>query len=321
MLRYLVPKLIAFVPTLFGVSILIFCAMRLVPGDQITATLGTEAGMLSDAQRESLKRYYGLDKPPVEQYLHWLEETVRGNLGISIRHGKPVFDLIAEYFPLTFQLAIMALLIALVIGIPLGLLAAVYHNSPLDFVARLFAMLGLSLPNFLVASLMIYVLSVYFHVLPNTGDYVSLTVDPLRNLSQMIFPALTLGLAFSASLMRTTRSTMLEVLGEDYIRTARSKGLHERSVIGRHALLNSLIPVITLIGVQTGYLFGGTFIVEQIFALPGMGRLLVNGISQREYALVQGVTLFIALDFLIINLVVDLIYAAVDPRISYAEDR
>lgn len=315
---YVVRKLFAFIPTLLGVSILVFGAMRLIPGNQITATLGTEAGMLSPAQREALERYYGLDKPIPQQYVDWLAQAVQGNLGFSVRFGQPVTDLIITHFPLTFQLTIMSLVIALLVGVPLGLLAAIRHNTAVDFIVQVLAIIGLSMPNFVIGTLIIYVLSVYFGVLPTAGNYVSLAADPLRNLSQLIFPALTLGFAFAASLMRTTRSIMLEALSEDYIRTARSKGLRERVVVRRHALRNGLIPIITLVGVQMGYLFGGTFIVEQIFALPGIGRLLVNAISQREYALVQGVVLFIALGFLIINLVVDLIYAVVDPRISYA---
>jgi peptide/nickel transport system permease protein len=319
MLRYIAQRLVAFLPTLLGVSALVFFAMRLIPGDAITAQLGTEAGMLTPAQRAALERYYGLDKPPLEQYFIWLGEVLQGNLGFSIRHGKPVLEVILDRFPLTLQLAAMSVLIALAIGIPIGVLSAIYHNTLLDLLGRLFALLGLALPNFLVGTLVIYVLSVYFKVLPNSGNYVSFSVDPRRNLEQMIFPALTLGFALAASLMRMTRSTMLEVLREDYIRTARSKGLRERTVTYRHALRNALIPVVTLLGVQAGYLLGGAVIVEQIFALPGLGRLAVNAISQREYALVQGVTLFIAFNFVLINLAVDVLYASIDPRISYGK--
>lgn len=319
MLRYIAQRLIAFLPTLLGVSVLVFFAMRLIPGDAITAQLGTEAGMLTPAQRAALERYYGLDKPPLEQYFIWLGEVLQGNLGFSIRHGKPVLEVILDRFPLTLQLALMAVAIALIIGIPIGVLSAVYHNTLIDLFGRLFALIGLALPNFLVGTLVIYILSVYFKVLPNSGNYVSFSVDPRRNLEQMIFPALTLGFALSASLMRMTRSTMLEVLREDYVRTARGKGLRERTVTYQHALRNALIPVVTLLGVQTGYLLGGAVIVEQIFALPGLGRLAVNAISQREYALVQGVTLFIAFNFVVINLAVDVIYAALDPRISYGK--
>ncbi len=317
MLRYLVQRFIAFIPTLLGVSVLIFFAIRLIPGDAISATLGTEAGMLTSNQRAALERYYGLDKPAGEQYFIWLGEALQGNLGYSIRHGKPVLELIIDRFPLTLELALLSVVIALAVGIPFGLLSAVYHNSVIDLLGRLFALIGLAVPNFLLGTIIIYVLSVYFRILPNAGNYVSLSADPLRNLQQLFFPAVTLGFAFSASVMRMTRSSMLEVLGEDYVRTARSKGLAEQRVILRHALQNALIPVVTLVGVQMGYLLGGAFIVEQIFALPGLGRLLVNAISQREYALVQGITLFIALNFVLINLLVDVAYAAIDPRISY----
>lgn len=318
MLRYLAQRAVAFIPTLIGVSLLVFVAMRLIPGDAITANLGTEAGMLTETQRAALERYYGIDRPVVEQYFVWMGEAVQGNLGFSIRHGAPVLDLILARFPLTLQLAVMAVVIALAIGLPFGLLSAIRHNTLIDLLGRLFALVGLSVPNFLFGTLVIYVLSVYFGVLPNAGNYVSLTENPWLNIQQLFFPALTLGFAFAASVMRMTRSSMLEVLGEDYVRTARSKGLREGRIITRHALRNALIPVVTLVGVQMGYLLGGTFIVEQIFALPGLGRLTVNAISQREYALVQGATLFIAFNFVLINLAVDVLYAAIDPRISYS---
>jgi peptide/nickel transport system permease protein len=321
MIRYLAGRAIAFLPILLGVSILIFSAIRLVPGDAITAMLGTEAGMLTDAQRQSLESYFGLDKPPIEQYFSWLGGVLRGDLGLSVRFGQPVLELIFQRFPVTLQLALMSLMIALVIGIPLGVLSAVKHNSIIDLFGRLIALLGLALPNFLLGTLIIYALSVYFKILPNSGDFVSFAEDPARNLSQMIFPAITLGFSFSASVMRTTRSAMLEVLGQDYVRTARSKGLAERVVIQRHALRNALIPVVTIVGVELGYLLGGTVITEELFALPGIGRLVFNAISQRDYALVQGIALFVAINFVVVNLIADLVYAAVDPRISYASAR
>lgn len=320
MLRYLTQRAIAFLPTLIGVSILIFTAIRLVPGDAITAMLGTEAGMLTDTQRASLEAYFGLDQPPVQQYFNWLGGVVQGNLGLSMRYGQPVLDLIFLRFPVTLQLAIMALIVALLIGIPLGVLSAISRNSFIDLFARLFALLGLAMPNFLLGTLIIFVLSVYFRYLPNSGNYTPLNVNPAQNFQQMIFPAITLGFAFSASVMRTTRSAMLEVLGQDYMRTARSKGLGEWIVINRHALRNALIPVVTITGVELGYLLGGTVITEELFALPGIGRLVYNAISQRDYALVQGVALFVALNFVIVNLVVDVIYTAIDPRISYVSE-
>ncbi len=321
MFGYLLQRILSFVPTLLGVSLLVFFAIRLVPGDAITATLGTEAGMLTGAQRVALERYYGLDKPAVTQYFVWLGEALRGNLGFSIRHGQPVAQLIASRFPLTLELSLFAVVIALLIGVPIGVLSAIRQNSVFDVAGRLLSLLGLALPNFLVGTLIIYALSVYFGVLPTAGDYVSLFEDPVKNLQQLFFPAFTLGFAFSASVMRMTRSSMLEVLGEDYVRTARSKGLAEGRVVERHAFRNALIPVVTLLGVEMGYLLGGAFIVEQLFALPGLGRLTVNAVSQREYALVQGATLFIALNVVVINLLVDVLYALLDPRISYDAQR
>lgn len=318
MARYLTQRAIAFLPILLGVSILIFGAIRLIPGDAIVAMLGTEAGMLSESQRAALESYFGLDKPVIEQYGLWLGNALRGDLGLSVRHGAPVVNVMLARFPVTLELAVLALVIALTLGLPLGVLSAVKHNSVLDLFARLFALIGLAMPNFLLGTLIIFVLSVYFRILPNSGDYVSLAEDPVRNLQQMIFPAITLGFSFSASVMRTTRSAMLEVLGQDYIRTARSKGLRDAVINSRHALRNALIPVVTITGVELGYLLGGTVIVEEIFSLPGIGRLVFNAISQRDYALVQGITLFIALNFVIVNLAVDVLYTAIDPRISYA---
>jgi peptide/nickel transport system permease protein len=315
--RYILQRLIAFIPILIGISLLVFLAIRLIPGDAIIANLGTEAGMLTQTQRESLERYYGIDKPVVEQYFVWAGEALQGNLGFSIRHGKPVLELILERFPLTFQLALMAVIIGVLVGVPFGILAAVRHNTVIDLAGRLFALAGLALPNFLIGTLIIYVLSVVFGILPTAGNYARFNEDPVKNLQQLIFPAITLGFSFAASVMRMTRSSMLEVLGEDYIRTARSKGLQENHVVLRHGLRNALIPVVTLIGIEMGYLLGGTFIVEHLYALPGLGRLTVNAISQREYALVQGSVLFIAVNFVFINLLVDFIYAAIDPRISY----
>lgn len=319
MIRFIQQRLIALLPTLFGVSVLVFGAIRLVPGDLITAQLGTEAGMLSEEQRASLEAYYGLDKPAVQQYVVWLGSALRGDLGLSVRQGEPVAKLILERFPVTLELALLSVMIALTIGIPTGILSALNHNTIIDVIGRVFAMLGLAVPNFLLATFIIFILSVYFGVLPTSGNYVGFTEDPLLNLQQVIFPALALGTSFAASVMRMTRSSMLEVLDADYIRTARSKGLAEQTVVIRHTLRNALIPVITLSGVEFGYLLGGTFIVEQIFAIPGIGRLTINAITQRDYALVQGVTLFIALNFVVINLLVDVVYAYVDPRVSYEQ--
>jgi peptide/nickel transport system permease protein len=314
-MRYVVQRLLTFPLILFGVSLLVFFAIRLVPGDAITAMLGTEAGLLTVDQRAALAAYFGMDQPAYIQYWHWLGGLFHGDLGISVTFGKPVLQIILERFPLTLELALLSMVIALAVGVPAGVFAATHNEKFSDLAVRLFAMLGQSTPNFVFGLLIIFVLSVTFGVVPPMGVFTPLLVDPLANLSQLILPAITLGFAFAASVTRISRSAMLDVLGDDYVRTARSKGVPQRDVIWRHALPNALIPVVTLSGVEFGYLLGGAVIVEQIFALPGIGRLVLDAISQRDYALVQGTVLFIAFNFLIVNLLVDLCYVAIDPRI------
>ncbi len=316
MQRFLTQRVIAFIPTLLGISVIVFLVIHLIPGDTISAMIGTQY-KLTEAQAASLRQYYGLDKPLYEQYLRWLWAALHGDFGLSVRSGQPVLPEILDRFPLTFELALLAMVIALVLGIPIGIIAAVKRDSAIDIAGRLFALIGLALPNFWLGTLFILVLSTVFGILPNSGDYTDFFQDPLANLQQMIFPAITLGFAFSASVMRTTRSSLLEELRQDYARTARGKGLRESGVILRHCLKNALIPVITIVGLETGYLFGGAIIVEEVFALPGIGRLLLNGISQRDYAVVQGTILFIAFNFVAINLLADLLYAFVNPRIRY----
>ena len=314
-MNYLTQRLLTFPLILLGVSVLVFFAIRLVPGDAITAMLGTEAGLLTPAQRASLASYFGIDQPIVTQYGHWVLGLLQGNFGISTTYGKPVLPVILARFPLTLELALFSMVIALAVGVPAGVFAAAHNERPSDLVVRLVAMLGQSTPSFVIGLVFIYVLSVYFHILPAMGSFTSLFSDPLGNLGQMILPAITLGFAFAASVTRVSRSAMLDVLGDDYVRTARSKGAPARSVVWHHALPNALIPVVTLSGVEFGYLLGGAVIVEQIFALPGLGRLTLDAISQRDYALVEGAVLFIAFNFMVVNLLVDLAYAALDPRI------
>jgi peptide/nickel transport system permease protein len=314
-MNYLTQRLLTFPLILLGVSVLVFVAIRLVPGDAITAMLGTEAGLLTPTQRAALAEYFGIDQPIHLQYWRWLTGLFEGNFGISATYGRPVLGIILERFPLTLELALLSMLIALAVGIPAGVHAATHSERASDLGVRLFAMIGQSTPSFVFGLLIIYVLSVYFGYVPAMGTFTPLFTDPLANLSQLIFPAITLGLAFAASVTRIARSAMLDVLSDDYVRTARSKGASARSVVWRHALPNALIPVVTLSGVEFGYLLGGAVIVEQIFALPGIGRLVLEAINQRDYALVQGTVLFIAFNFLIVNLIVDLAYAALDPRI------
>lgn len=314
-MNYVVQRLLTFPLILLGVSVLVFVSIRMVPGDAITAMLGTEAGLLTPAQRSALAAYFGIDQPVWSQYLRWLSGLFQGDLGISSIYGRPVLAIILERFPLTLQLALMSMVIALSIGVPLGVFAATRNERPCDLIVRMLAMLGQSTPSFVIGVLIIYVLSVLFGFVPAMGTFTPLFVDPLASIGQLIFPAITLGFAFAASVTRISRSAMLDVLSDDYIRTARSKGASQRSVVWRHALPNALIPVVTLSGVEFGYLLGGAVIVEQIFALPGLGRLVLDAITQRDYALVQGTVLFIAFNFLLVNLLVDLAYVALDPRI------
>jgi peptide/nickel transport system permease protein len=316
MQRYLAQRLLSLVPTLLGISVIVFLVMHLIPGDTITAMIGTQY-KLTETQAAALRAYYGLDRPLPEQYLRWILAALRGNLGYSVRSGQAVLTEIMRSFPVTLELTLFAMVVGLVVGLPIGVLSAVKQNSLSDLFGRIFALIGLSLPNFWLGTLIILVLSVVFGIMPNSGDYVSFIEDPMKNLSQMIFPAITLGFAFAASVMRTTRSAMLEVLRQDYIRTARGKGLAEKTLITRHALRNALIPVITIVGIEFGYLLGGAVIVENVYSLPGIGRLILNGIYQRDYAVVQGTILFVAFTFVVINLIVDLVYARVDPRIRY----
>ena len=316
MRNFVIQRLAALIPTLLGVSVIVFLVIHLIPGDTITAMIGTQY-KLTEAQAASLRAYFGLDKPLWEQYLRWILAAARGNLGFSVRSGQSVMSEILRSFPVTLELALFSMVIALTLGLPIGILSAVRRDTPVDLFGRLFALVGLALPNFWLGTLIILVLSVVFGIMPNSGDYVSFTEAPLKNLSQLFFPAITLGFAFTASIMRTTRSAMLEVLRQDYVRTARGKGVLERNVIVTHSLRNALIPLITIIGVEFGYLLGGAVIVENVFALPGIGRLIINGIDQRDYAVVQGTVLFVAICFVLINLLVDIIYAYSDPRIRY----
>ncbi len=319
-MNYLARRLITFPLVMIGVSVLVFVAIRLVPGDSITAMLGTEAGLLTPQQRQALAEYFGIDQSWFLQYWRWVKGIFNGDLGISVTYGKPVLAVILERFPLTLELALLSMAVALLAGLPAGVFAATRNQRMPDLLVRIFAMIGQSTPNFVFGLLVIYVLSAGFGILPTMGEFSSLWTDPGRNFGQMILPAITLGFAFAASVTRISRSAMLDVLSEDYVMTARSKGASTRSVIWRHALPNALIPVVTLSGVEFGYLLGGAVLVEQIYALPGLGRMVLDAILQRDYALVQGSVLFIAFNFMIVNLLVDLAYVALDPRIRLGQD-
>ena len=317
MSSYLAKRLLSTIPTLVGVSILTFLFIRLIPGDAIAARLGTSTALTPD-QLASLRSYFGLDLPLPEQYWNWLTSLLHGDAGFSIRTGRPVGVEIAQRLPVTLELAAAAALIAIAIGVPLGLLSALRPGSRADLASRVLGLIGLSLPNFWLGTLIIVLFSLYLRWMPNTGGYVDFVEDPLGNLRLLVFPALTLGFAMAAATMRTTRSAMLDVLSADYIRTARAKGLAPPTVVVRHALRNSLIVVVTLLGIQVGYLLGGAVVVEEIFSVPGVGRMLLNAILQRDYALVQGAVLVIALLFVAINIAIDLLYGYLDPRVRLA---
>ena len=315
--RYLAWRLVGAIPTLLGVSVLTFLFIRLIPGDAIAARLGTSTA-LSPEQLASLRAYFGLDQPLYQQYWTWLTSLLRGDFGYSIRTGRPVLVEITERLPATLELAVAATVIAVAIGLPLGLLSAMRPRSRADVVARIGGLIGLSLPSFWLGTLIIVFFSLYLRWLPNTGGYVDFVHDPVGNLALIVLPALTLGVALAAATMRMTRSAMLDVLGADYVRTAWAKGLAGAVIVRRHVLKNGLIVVVTLLGIQVGQLLGGTVVVEEIFSIPGVGRMLLAAIVQRDYALVQGGVLVIAILFVLVNIVVDLLYGYLDPRIRLA---
>jgi peptide/nickel transport system permease protein len=291
----------------------VFLMVRLIPGDTVQILLGTEA---SAQQAEALRRALGLDRPLPIQFAEWFGQVARGDLGQSLRSSRAVLPDIVERFGMTAQLTIFSMLIALLVAIPLGVASAARGRGASGSLARVLALIGLSIPNFWLGTLLILFVSLVLGWLPRTGTVNALR-DPWDALQVLLLPSIALGLALSAYLTRMLRSSLLEVLGQDYIRTARGKGLRERGVLYGHALKNSFIPVLTAIGIQVGHLLGGAVIVEEIFSLPGMGRFLLNGIYQRDYPVVQGTVLFIAFVFSLVNLLVDVLYAWLDPRIRY----
>lgn len=312
--RYLAQRLAGATSTLLGVSALTFAFIRLIPGDAIAARLGTSTA-LTPEQLASLRSYLGLDQPLPVQFWTWLTSLLHGDAGYSIRTGRPVLVEIAQRLPATLELAFLAAGIAIAVGVPLGLLSALRPRSRLDVIARIGGLVALSLPSFWLGTLVIVTFSLYLRWLPNTGGFVDLARDPLANLGLLLLPAITLGLALAAATMRMTRSAMLDVLGADYVRTAVAKGLAPAVVVRRHILKNGLIVVVTLLGIQVGQLLGGAVVVEEIFSVPGVGRMLLAAIVQRDYALVQGAVLVIAILFIAVNIVVDLLYGYLDPRV------
>ena len=298
-------------PVLLLVTLGVFALLHLTPGDPIDTMMAESADASVKAH---LRAELGLDQPIYVQYVRWMARVVRGDLGRSIRNGEPVIENVSRRIRPSLQLALLAMTVSVLIAFPVGIVSAVRRNTAVDRAGTTFALFGICMPNFLLALLLIFVFGVTLHWLPISGY-----VDPLEEgwdgLRSLVLPACTLGLALAAVITRTLRSSLLEALGEDYVRTARAKGLSEWGVIGGHVLKNAMIPVVTVLGLQLGTLIGGAVITEYVFALPGVGRLVVDAVFARDYPLVQGVILLIAIGFIVSNLLVDLLYGWLDPRI------
>lgn len=314
MLNYLIRRLLFAVFVVIGVVTIVFGLIHLIPGDPVDAVLGTEA---SPESREALRRELGLDQPLLQQYANWWWDLLRGDLGRSVMTDQPVSQLVLQRLPTTIPLALMAIVIAVLISVPAGIISAVRRNTWVDAVVSVLAFSGLSIPGFWLAVLLILGFSLHLRWFPPSG-YVSVFSDPISGLHHLILPSIALGAALAAALTRMIRSSMLEVLGQDYVRTARAKGLRERGVVVQHALRNALIPAVTILGVQVGVLLSGALIIETVFALPGLGRLTVQAVLDRDFPLVQGCLIVIASIFVIINLITDMIYVYLDPRIRYS---
>lgn len=287
--------------------------MHLIPGSYVDVLLGIGTD-ISPEQRQNVVRQYGLDQPVPVQYIKWIGNVLTGDFGESLKSGKPVTTEIISRLPVTMELAVLATIVSLILAIPAGIVAALNRGRWPDTVLRLIALIGLSVPNFLIATMLVLFISTKWSVLPTTG-FVPISDGLWPNLQSLIMPTISLGALLAAAIMRMMRSSMLEELGKEYLTVARAKGLRQKAVIMSHAFRNSLIPVITVVGIQTGYMLGGTVIVEQVFAIPGIGRLALDAVNQRDYPLVQGTVLFIASAFVLMNLVTDVVYGLVDPRI------
>ena len=315
MRQYILKRILLMIPTLMGVSLLVFSLVRLLPGDAVMAML-EEVSYVTEEDIERMREQLGLNKPFVEQYVHWIGGMLTGDWGESLHTTEPVLPLLWDSFKVTAELVALATIFALMIAIPLGVIAAIRQDTVIDYVARLFAIGGISLPNFWLATMVMIFPAIWWGWSPPLGLIV-FREDPLGNLGQFIIPAAILGTAMSANIMRMTRTMMLEVLRQDYIRTAWSKGLRERVVVMRHAVKNALIPVVSLIGLQLPILVGGSVIMESIFNLPGLGRLLLVALEDRDYPVVSGVNLFFATGVVGFNLLIDLLYSYLDPRVRY----
>ena len=313
MARYVVRRLLAAIPVLLLVSLGVFMLIHVIPGAPVETLLGERA---HPETVRRLREQLGLDQPLTKQYVIWLARVLRGDLGRSIRTPQPVTEALWQRLPVTLHLTIQAMLLSLIMAVPLGILAAVHRNSVLDRLAVVFASVGASVPTFWMGLMLILLFGLRLRWLPPSG-YVRLPANPVESLRRMLLPALSLALVLSAEVARMTRASLIEQLNQDYIRTARAKGLSERMVLLRHTLKNAMIPVVTVIGLQLGRVFGGAVVVETVFALPGLGRMLVDAIFTRDFPAVQGVVLVTAVGVVTSSLMVDILYAYLDPRIRY----
>jgi len=310
---YIVRRLIQSAVLVFLVASFMAIFIQLLPGDPAYTILGDKA---SPERAAAVRKQLGLDRPIYVQYADWIGNVARGNFGNSLISDRPILNDLAKRLPRTIELIVASMILAIVVGIPLGVIAANYRNQMPDILVSIISLLGVSTPVFVSGTLLLLVFGVRWQILPATG-YVSITENPLGHLEHLLMPAVTLALLEAAVILRMTRSSLLEVLSEDYVRTARAKGLGQRIVLYQHALRNALIPVVTIIGIQAGTLLGGTVIVEYIFNWPGVSTYLLAAINQRDYPVIQAIILIIATLFVLLNLVTDLVYAAIDPRIKY----
>jgi peptide/nickel transport system permease protein len=314
MLSFLVRRVLLIVPTLLGVAVAVFFLIRVMPGDVVVVKLRADGAVITQETIDAERRRLGLDKPLTQQFVDYMVGLATLDLGRSLWTNRPVFDEIAVRFPVSFQVAIMATIIALLIAIPLGLLSALYRDTWIDWLVRVVAVTGLAIPSFWLGMLIILGLLAWFNWLPKI-EYVSFFKDPIANLSQLIWPALAVGYRYAAVATRMMRSALLEVLREDYIRTARAKGLYRSLITRRHALRNAMLPVVTVVGLEFAFLIGGLVVTEQVFNLNGIGKLFVDATTRGDFNLIQGLVLLIAVIFIVVNLIVDLMYAWLDPRI------
>ncbi|MCI0789001.1 MAG: ABC transporter permease [Chloroflexi bacterium] len=316
--RYTVKRIALFIPTVLLVTLIAFVVMRVIPGDPAIAILeGDSGGQYSMQDLADLRAKLGTDRAIAVQYLEWIGGVVKGDFGDSLWFESSVMTELGDRIPVTVELAILSIIMAVVVAVPLGIVSAIRPDSPVDYAARIFTLVGIAIPNFLVAVFMMLILLLVFNWLPSLG-YVDLWDDPVRNLTQLFFPALALALYEMAFIARVTRSSMMEIIREDYMRTARSKGLTEVVVLFRHGLKNAILPILTISGWQFGRLFGGTVVIETIFLIPGMGRILIEAVQHRDFPLLQAAIVIIGLAIVTINLMVDLLYGWLDPRIRYA---